>query len=205
MSLDPRQGFLIICFAALLVVACSGSSEPASQEPTAVETPPAGEAPAHPPAPAAEPAPADPTPAPDPVPEPAPEPVQPDPTPPPVAAPSPPPAATTASMIDPGGTIEVEAPKAGLTRIGAAKCKMCHKVQFTSWSESPHARRDPPLDCEGCHGPGSEYKGMTVMKDPEQATAAGLVRPGAEFCSRCHAGEVTADLLARVHAHKENG
>ena len=94
------------------------------------------------------------------------------------------------------------ATKPGLTRIGAVKCKICHKVQFASWTETGHATRTPPLDCEDCHGPGSEYKNKKVMEDPEKATSAGLVRPDRAFCSQCHRTGWTDDLLKRAHAHK---
>lgn len=92
--------------------------------------------------------------------------------------------------------------KAGLTRIGAEKCKLCHRLQYTSWADSGHARRKPALDCESCHGPGSEYKTAAVMKDPAKAKAAGLVEPGAAFCGKCHTGAWDPALLAKVHAHK---
>lgn len=44
------------------------------------------------------------------------------------------------------------------------------------------------VQCESCHGPGSEYKRITVMKDKQQAIANGLILPdnGAEFCRTCH-------------------
>ena len=92
--------------------------------------------------------------------------------------------------------------KAGLSRVGSNACKLCHRVQFASWSESPHAKRNPPLDCEGCHGAGSEYKGMAIMKDPAKASAAGLVRPGAPFCATCHKRGWSDGLLKKAHAHK---
>lgn len=92
--------------------------------------------------------------------------------------------------------------KAGLTRVGSANCKMCHKIQFASWSASAHAKRTPPLDCESCHGAGSEYKSMAIMKDPAKAKAAGLVQPGALFCATCHKRNWNDALLKRAHAHK---
>ena len=82
------------------------------------------------------------------------------------------------------------------TFVGAAKCKMCHKAQHTSWMETSHAKAldsakaatdrtfgpdclkchatnaDEKLagvQCEGCHGTGSDYKKMSVMKDREKA------------------------------------
>jgi hypothetical protein len=110
----------------------------------------------------------------------------------------------TTGVEDPGGSVEVTATKEGLTRIGANKCKMCHKLQYTSWSTTAHAKRTPPLDCESCHGAGSEYKAISVMKDPAKAKAAGLVIPGREFCGICHQGEVSDEMLQQVHAHKSS-
>ena len=104
--------------------------------------------------------------------------------------------------MDIGGPVAVEAPKAGLSRIGSEKCKLCHKVQFASWAETAHAKRTPPLDCESCHGPGSEYKTMEGMKDPEKARAAGLVIPDRSFCQQCHGAAWSDDLLKQAHAHK---
>ena len=78
--------------------------------------------------------------------------------------------------------------------ISAAKCKMCHKVQYESWSGLAHAKafdrlKDdeksmaeclkchatggsadmPGVQCEACHGPGSAYKSMKVMKERDSA------------------------------------
>lgn len=122
---------------------------------------------------------------------------------PPTSAPAAPTQAAKASKVtDPGGPIAVAATKPGLTRIGAEKCKTCHKVQFASWAESAHAKRTPPLDCENCHGPGSEYKAMAIMKDPEKARAAGMVIPTATFCAKCHTSGWKDDMLRKAHAHK---
>lgn len=129
-----------------------------------------------------------------------------------VAAPAPKPATApapaaatapaTANVVDPGGVVEVGATKAGLTRVGPEECGNCHDAQFESWSQGPHASRKPPLDCEGCHGPGSEYEAKSVMKDPEKARAAGLVMPDKAFCGRCHKKGVNDDLMKKAHAHE---
>lgn len=42
------------------------------------------------------------------------------------------------------------------------------------------------VGCEACHGPGSDYKAMTVMKDKNAAIAAGLIVPGEKVCVTCH-------------------
>jgi len=95
--------------------------------------------------------------------------------------------------------------------IGSAKCKMCHKVEYASWAELPHAKafdrlegddkaneeclkchatggkaEFPGVGCESCHGPGSDYKSMKVMKDHEAAVAAGLILPDEGTCKGCH-------------------
>lgn len=105
-------------------------------------------------------------------------------------------------IADPGGDVAVSPAKAGLTRVGAEKCELCHKAQYSSWAASAHARRTPPLDCESCHGPGSEYKALAVMKDPAKARAAGLVQPDAAYCGKCHKGKWDPALLGKAHAHK---
>lgn len=91
--------------------------------------------------------------------------------------------------------------------VGADKCaKMCHKVQFQSWSESAHAKAgaEKGADCEKCHGAGSGYMTLSIMKDPAKAKAAGLIaKPEKASCSPCHkAGSVTDAMLPKVHAHK---
>ena len=99
--------------------------------------------------------------------------------------------------------IEAPATVAGQTRVGASKCKLCHKLQYNSWKESAHAELDPPLDCESCHGPGSLYKKRSIMKVRKLAEAAGLVLPKATFCTEnCHTDDWTDDMLMKAHAHK---
>lgn len=126
------------------------------------------------------------------------------PTAPPTALPKPPAAApaSASNVVDPGGEVVVAATKPGLARIGADKCRVCHKAQHASWAASGHAKRTPPLDCEGCHGPGSEYKPLAVMKDLKKARAAGLVDPDAAYCGKCHKGPWDPPLMKKAHAHK---
>ena len=44
------------------------------------------------------------------------------------------------------------------------------------------------VQCETCHGPGSEYKKITIMKDKEKAMANGLImhEDKQAFCTTCH-------------------
>lgn len=106
------------------------------------------------------------------------------------------------NMTDPGGEVTVPSTNASLAKVGAGKCGLCHKAQFASWANSGHARRKPPLDCEACHGPGSEYRMLTVMKNPSRAKAAGLVVPDVTFCGKCHTGTPDPGFLAKVHVHR---
>lgn len=194
---------LAVTFLSVAVVACGGGSTPAPE-------PPAGQASALAPQPAPEPTPeTTPEPAPGASPAPAAAPQEtpkPAPAPEPAPAPNPaPPAPKAAAKVvveDPGGPVAVAVTVEGVTRIGADKCKMCHKTQYESWSGSGHAKRNPPLDCEACHGPGSGYKTIAVMKDAAKARAAGLVVPAKEFCATCHKSGWTDTMLAAVHAHK---
>jgi hypothetical protein len=44
------------------------------------------------------------------------------------------------------------------------------------------------VQCEACHGPGSEYKAIAVMKVKAEAIKKGLVVPTEKTCLGCHAG-----------------
>ena len=61
---------------------------------------------------------------------------------------------------------------------------------------------DEGVSCESCHGPGSMYKGASVMKNKEQAMQKGLIEPTEAVCKTCHNEEsptyVPFDFAARV-------
>ncbi len=42
------------------------------------------------------------------------------------------------------------------------------------------------VSCESCHGPGSMYKGASVMKNRELSIQKGLLIPTEELCKKCH-------------------
>lgn len=118
--------------------------------------------------------------------------------------------------------------------IGAQKCKICHKIQHTSWLATKHAKafetlkpaeqKDPKcyqchvtdndaamvgVQCEQCHGPGSDYQGLKVMKDRAASIAAGLILPTKEVCVQCHnskspnfKGFNFDEAVKKVHEHK---
>jgi hypothetical protein len=73
-------------------------------------------------------------------------------------------------------------------------CWACHTTGGGKASgyapDHPKAAELEGVGCESCHGAGSEYKSMPVMKDPAKAKAAGLVTPDEKTCLGCHAGTV---------------
>lgn len=68
------------------------------------------------------------------------------------------------------------------------KCLRCHVTAFGAEAEFKAASFDQTegVGCEACHGPGSDYKKMKVMKDHEAAIAAGMLIPTEETCRGCH-------------------
>lgn len=166
--------------AVLSLLACGEKRSPQA------DAPPAQAAPAVPAAPPPETAPAPAPPSP-PKAEPVTAPAAP-------ATPAPGPAAKPAPAPAPA------APAPAHAKVGADKCRMCHRVQHESWAASPHAAKG--LDCEGCHGNGGDYWPAGVMRDRAKAAAAGLVTPTLVYCKKCHGGKADAALFARAHAHK---
>ncbi len=122
-----------------------------------------------------------------------------------------------AGIVVMGLSIAAVATADGPTYVGAKKCKMCHKVQYTSWESTHHAQATdaakkgvegrayeaaclkchatnadenlPGVQCEACHGPGSDYKKMSIMKDLEKAMANGLLEVTQSTCDGCHTGD----------------
>lgn len=76
----------------------------------------------------------------------------------------------------------------------APECLKCHT---TGYGADP-SRFGPKFDktmgvqCEACHGPGSEYRKKSIMEDWDKAVAAGMnpirVADGSaeKWCRRCH-------------------
>ena len=120
--------------------------------------------------------------------------------------------------------------------LGAQQCQVCHPSQFEQWQGTTHARahlklsvaqrRDPRcgmchntstengllgVQCESCHGPGSEYWPADIMKVQKQARAAGLwVADSVAVCQNCHVDPGTRLLpfnfsaaLSKVHHQQQ--
>ncbi|HNQ77458.1 MAG TPA: hypothetical protein PK747_11005 [Acidobacteriota bacterium] len=90
--------------------------------------------------------------------------------------------------------------------IGAEKCaRICHKIQYDSWLKTRHAAVSPKVDCESCHGKGSDYARLHIMTDPDAAKAAGLVaKPAKASCTeKCHTTGFKEEMIKAVHEHKK--
>jgi hypothetical protein len=70
----------------------------------------------------------------------------------------------------------------------SAECLSCHVAGWGKPAEAFAAsfKKEQGVSCEGCHGPGSDYMKMNVMKDQAAAVAAGLVIPDETTCTGCH-------------------
>jgi hypothetical protein len=68
------------------------------------------------------------------------------------------------------------------------ECLKCHVTGAGKPAEAFAATfvKEDGVGCESCHGPGSDYMSMKVMKDPAAAKAAGLWMPDAKTCTGCH-------------------
>ncbi|MBM3748682.1 MAG: hypothetical protein FJW34_23140, partial [Acidobacteria bacterium] len=82
----------------------------------------------------------------------------------------------------------------------AAICLGCHATAAYAedWEKDETFRPEDGVQCERCHGPGSEYMTEEVMRDREAARKAGLMMPGEQECRTCHIerGSHTAVLLS---------
>jgi YVTN family beta-propeller protein len=67
-------------------------------------------------------------------------------------------------------------------------CLGCHATaaHAEDWERDETFHIEDGVQCEKCHGPGSEYAREDVMVKPEAATSAGLLMPTLEDCMGCH-------------------
>jgi len=71
------------------------------------------------------------------------------------------------------------------------KADACLKCHVTA-SALPAARKaatykvEDGVGCESCHGPGSAYKAITIMRDTAQSKANGLIEISEKTCTDCH-------------------
>ncbi|NIT59987.1 MAG: cytochrome C554 [Aliifodinibius sp.] len=76
----------------------------------------------------------------------------------------------------------------------AGECLKCHVTEYGVDDERLESKyvKNMGVQCESCHGPGSEYKKMSIMKDRQKSIEHGLnaiaVSDGSaeELCVTCH-------------------
>jgi hypothetical protein len=56
------------------------------------------------------------------------------------------------------------------------------------------------VQCEACHGPGSEYKALSVMKDKAACLTKGLINPTEKVCASCHTASIPKECWAGAAA-----
>jgi YVTN family beta-propeller protein len=70
----------------------------------------------------------------------------------------------------------------------AAMCLGCHATgsDAEEWEKDDTFHVEDGVQCEKCHGAGSEYMEEKIMTNPEAARAAGLLMPQKSDCMNCH-------------------
>lgn len=72
--------------------------------------------------------------------------------------------------------------------IKESRCLWCHvtAAQDPDALLDPEYRLEEGVGCESCHGPGSQYIDVDVMKDKTRFLAHGGIVPDEQTCRRCH-------------------
>lgn len=71
-----------------------------------------------------------------------------------------------------------------------AKCLKCHSTASSVDATLIESIKDDEgVSCESCHGPGSAYKAMNIMKNTELGLKNGLILPTEAVCVKCHNSE----------------
>ena len=70
----------------------------------------------------------------------------------------------------------------------AAICLGCHSTAYNAepWEKDEAFRLEDGVQCEACHGAGSEYMALDVMRNRQAAMRAGLRMPTEKDCMTCH-------------------
>ncbi len=71
------------------------------------------------------------------------------------------------------------------------KCAKCHTTAYGADAKLLTAtfKGEDGVGCEACHGPGSNYKTLKIMKDRALAVQNGLIVPDEKTCVKCHNAE----------------
>ena len=74
----------------------------------------------------------------------------------------------------------------------ASQCLKCHVTGYNAPAamKATSFNSQEGVGCEACHGPGSLYKSMKVMKalraGTQDASAVSFVKPNEKTCAKCH-------------------
>lgn len=81
----------------------------------------------------------------------------------------------------------------------AKMCLGCHATAAESedWERAEGFRIEDGLQCEACHGAGSEYAPEEVMKDRPKAMMRGLKMPKKDDCMLCHRAKGSHDAVLK--------
>jgi hypothetical protein len=74
----------------------------------------------------------------------------------------------------------------------APECLTCHVTGYgVDKALTAAVKVQDGVQCESCHGAGSDYKSIPVMKDKAKAVAAGLTiaKDDPKLCTKCHNSE----------------
>lgn len=69
------------------------------------------------------------------------------------------------------------------------KCLACHTTGYGAGGYKVGDANAPKFEgvgCESCHGPGSAYKKMSIMKDKAKSIENGMIVPDEKTCTKCH-------------------
>lgn len=68
------------------------------------------------------------------------------------------------------------------------RCVKCHVTAYgvDAALVGPTVKNEDGIGCERCHGAGSDYMSLEVMRDRKAAVAKGLVVPDEKLCRGCH-------------------
>lgn len=67
------------------------------------------------------------------------------------------------------------------------KCLTCHTTAFGAKNLAKTYKIEDGVTCEACHGAGSLYNKLSIMKDHKKAVAAGMVdKVDEKTCATCH-------------------
>ncbi len=85
---------------------------------------------------------------------------------------------------------EISMKQDGKKAVDNEKCLVCHATGYNVDKKllGRHFKIEDGVQCETCHGPGSDYKSMRVMKNRQKAVAAGLklYKNPKKLCVTCH-------------------